>query len=189
MSQDLAAINQSINAADNNIVGAVHGIPAGTSGGTGTHLTATNALLTDIKANTRPDTGSAGSLADCSAPPTETGQGTTQFNIALATWKSACQISSQLADSGNGFHGNIGNGPGNADGFIQDNASSSGSGDFDESGFGWGSSCPAPPQFTAFGHTYVLDTANVCSMMIVGGYLAMLLAGLVCLRILGGAVS
>jgi hypothetical protein len=61
-------------------------------------------------------------------------------------------------------------------------------GGLDQSGMGWGNSCPTLPSVEVFGQTVTFDTSTFCDWMNLVGALVLLFAALGSLRILGGAV-
>ena len=62
-----------------------------------------------------------------------------------------------------------------------------GSNGFDQSGFGFSRSCPAPPTVEVFGTTLTLAGPALCDWMIAGSYFVLLLAGIGCARIIASA--
>jgi hypothetical protein len=58
---------------------------------------------------------------------------------------------------------------------------------FDDSGLGFGRSCPAPPNISVLGANLTLNTAPLCSWMVIGGIFVLILTSIACLRILMGA--
>ena len=56
----------------------------------------------------------------------------------------------------------------------------------DQSGMGFGSSCPVIPPLTILGSEVSFDTSLFCQFMTAAGYLVFLFAALGCLRIIGG---
>lgn len=155
-----------------------------------------------IDCNTRKNVNISGGA--CAAEPICTGEkcNAMEYSQLLMQWRTACAL--EGLDSGG-----PGGGGGNDDiidlltgpGSISDTSGPGGSEDLgpgyddegeeiepDTSGFGWSSSCPATPSFDVFGHTFTFDPDGiVCDWVGVGGYFVMLLAGLMCLRIINGA--
>lgn len=59
-----------------------------------------------------------------------------------------------------------------------------GSDGLDVAGFGYGNSCPQPPQINLMGQSITLDTSVFCNWMSLGGALVMVFAALLSLRIM-----
>jgi hypothetical protein len=165
------------------IVAAIAGLPHGTTGGTGTDMTATNALLTDIKSNTTKDTATNG--MNCSVAPTFSNAGSPQAIEAFNAWSEHCEAAGQRADSGNGLSGGLSTAGSNT-GFIDetDHSGTDGTGGLDDSGWGWSRSCPSPPTFVVFGRTFTIPTAPLCSWLTLGGALVLIFAALASIKIM-----
>lgn len=168
-----------------------------------------------IECNTRRNVNIAG--GGCDAVPVCTGQKCNAMEYAqlLQQWRGSCAMQ-KLAGTvqngginvvgGGGSGGGDGNGngqpdwtenPGNGE---HDTGAEGNPGDafgeeqeigadgLDTSGYGWGSSCPAMPTVSIGGQTIAFDTSKFCEWVHLGGVFVLIIAGLVSLRIIGGAV-
>ena len=62
-----------------------------------------------------------------------------------------------------------------------------GSDGFDQSGFGYARSCPAPPTVTLFDHTFTFDAeGHFCDWMVAGGWFVLIVAGIASMYIAVG---
>ena len=191
--QNALSVKYSIDAANTNalassakLLEAVKAIPGGT--GTGIDMTATNALLNSIKANTEPGTLAGGDTCAGGAPAM-TGLNVTESYIAAQAWKTHCALENEFKDSGNGKHGDL-NDASTSDGFIQssgDGSGGTGSGGLDDSGFGWGRSCPASEHVAVMGHDFVIDSSMLCTAMSAISIMVLLVGAIVSVRILATA--
>lgn len=60
---------------------------------------------------------------------------------------------------------------------------------FDESGYGFGSSCPEVPSIDVFGTSIDFNVEPLCDWATLGGYIVIALAGLGCVRIISGRAA
>lgn len=148
-----------------------------------------------IDCNTRRDVNITGGA--CSAMPVCVGENckAMEYSQLLQQWKAACALE-KLANAEPGEGGeNEGvmdpvssGGVLGEDGYTGETARRRfGQGSdyqFDVAGYGWGMSCPAPPDVSVFGHTLHFDTSAFCSWMSVGGIFVMIMAHFAGLAIL-----
>lgn len=58
---------------------------------------------------------------------------------------------------------------------------------FDQTGFGYSRTCPAPPSVTLYGHTFAFDSeGRFCDWMVVGGWFVLVVAGIASMYIAVG---
>jgi hypothetical protein len=58
---------------------------------------------------------------------------------------------------------------------------------FDQSGFGYSRTCPAPPSVTLYGHTFTFDAeGHFCDWMVAGGWFVLIVAGIASMYIAVG---
>lgn len=156
-----------------------------------------------IDCNTRKNRNISG--GSCSAMPVCAGEKCDAMEYAslIQQWKAACSLEA-LARDGVGGGGDSGvvdllTGPGTHDSnavggdTLADGGPGGGGGDDDEiepdrSGFGYGSSCPSPPTVQLpNGASVTFDLTPLCNWVALAGNIVLILAGLVCLRIVSGA--
>lgn len=193
--QNALSIKYGVDALDTNtvaglgkVVDAIHGIAGGVPGGSATDMAPTNALLTSIKANTENGTLSGGDSC-AGAMPSMTGLNVTESYIAAESWKTHCALENEFKDSGNGKHGDLDDAS-TSDGFIQasaDGSGGTGSSGLDDSGFGWGRSCPASEHVAVMGHDFVIDSSMLCTAMRAISVMVLLVGAIVSVRILATA--
>lgn len=134
----------------------------------------------------------------CAAMPVCTGDGCKAMEYAqlIQQWKTTCALAA-LGEGGSPGGGGDGDGsmdPVSSDGVLGNDGytgetarrrfGQGSSYEFDVAGYGWGGSCPAPPDVNVFGHTISFDTSVFCSWMSLGGVFVMIMAHLAGLAIL-----
>jgi hypothetical protein len=139
----------------------------------------------------------------CGSPPVSAGD-PLLAQIAYQSWATRCAV----INSGGGAddHGDA-NGNGQPDwtedGSALDNTGADlpntgavvnptddGTGNsLDQTGFGWGTSCPAPVEVEIYGNTVQLAPPALCDWMQAGGWFVLLLSAIRCARMIAGAAS
>jgi len=127
-----------------------------------------------------------GDLADCDTPYTVTANGP---DTELIAEKMRFQRASLCPDETAPADGDYMGEEGSKDGLFQDGEGGDppGSDGLDESGFGYGATCPAIPTAEVFGVTINLDANGVfCNWMQLGGWFVVSITALWCVRGFGG---
>jgi hypothetical protein len=154
-------------------------------------------------------TNSSTGGGDCTSPPQSTGD-PTLAQIAFQTWATRCALVAN-ANTGEVEQGGTGTdmtatnakldgiGAG-IDGLLDvsgETLDTTGlgavgssvmqtrevDGTFDDSGFGWSRTCPAPVTVVVMGNEVTLQTSALCNWLTVGGWFVLLLTGFRCLKI------
>lgn len=156
-----------------------------------------------IDCNTRKAANVSGGT--CGAVPVCTGKSCDALEYAqlLQQWKASCALEKIAAGGSGGGDGDavvdLLTGPGSINsnaggGDSLENGSPWGEGDEefepDASGYGYGRACPSPPSFTLPGGQSVsIDLTPLCNWVSLGGSMVLILAGLMCLRIVAGGTA
>lgn len=156
-----------------------------------------------IDCNTRKNRNISGGA--CSAMPICTGEKCDALEYAslVQQWKAACALEALTGGIGGGDSGVVDllTGPGSHDPNVVggDTLTDGGPGgpggpgedeeiEPDLSGFGYGSSCPSPPTVQLpNGASVTFDLTPMCNWVALAGNIVLILAGLLCLRIVSGA--
>lgn len=169
-----------------------------------------------IDCNTRRNTNIAGGV--CGSMPVCTGESCKAMEHAqlIMQWRTACAVE-ELARKGlNGDGEGQGTTPvpdtsGVGDGALESALGVNGEGEpgdaftdgseggqeggvpgadgLDDSGFGWSRSCPSPPSIDLMGQSITINLGPFCNWMALGGWLVMIMAALLSLRIMSSAGS
>ncbi|WJI17474.1 hypothetical protein MWN52_09630 [Pseudoxanthomonas winnipegensis] len=156
-----------------------------------------------IDCNTRADTKIVG--GGCDAIPVCSGKNckADEYAQLLMQWRTACAVEKlakgdgaagdpnvkKIADAITGT-GDIGEDGSPAGAFSENDSLPGGNGaggeagELDQSGFGWGRSCPTIPDVNVMGTSLHFDTSVFCQWVNLGGQLVLVLASLMCLRII-----
>lgn len=157
-----------------------------------------------IDCNTRKDRKISG--GSCAAIPVCTGKNcdAMEYSQLLMQWRATCaleklntggggpgggtdvsDISEALTGSSQGNPGEAGN---PSDAWVDGEGEGEGY-EPDASGYGWASSCPANPTVTVFDRTIEFNLSPFCQWITLGGYIAMALTALGCIRIVAGRAT
>ena len=170
-----------------------------------------------IDCNTRKAANIAGGV--CGSMPVCTGEGCKpmEYNQLIMQWRTACAVE-KLAKQGAAAGEGEGNGTvpvpdttGVGDGTLESALGTHGEGDAKDAftdgseggqegglpgadglnteGFGWSRSCPAAPTIDLMGQSVTFDIGPFCNWMALGGWLVMIMAALLSLRIMASAGS
>lgn len=157
-----------------------------------------------IDCNTRADTKISGGA--CNAMPVCSGKNckADEYAQLIMQWRTACAVEKLASGDGEGTgdpnvkkiadaitgSGDVGEDGDPSGAFAQGDGGGGGNGaggeagELDQSGFGWGRSCPTIPDVNVMGTNLHFDTSVFCQWVNLGGQLVLVLASLMCLRII-----
>ena len=126
----------------------------------------------------------SGAINDCSRPFVVSGNGANAQKLR-ALRKVACPHEGERGPDPSDYLGEDDSSL--KDGLFDEGDGTPGEDGLDDSGMGWSRSCPQMPSVSVFGYSLMFDTSVFCDWMKLGGAFVLIIAGIVCLRIIGTA--